>query len=114
MSPKSNQATITVVSFLTYFVLSAMLAPIGIISTPMAEYFGQSVTDVTKQFSWLTGGILVGAVIALFIFDWFSLKKLFVAIYGMVALVLFSFLAVDSLESARYILGFVGVGSGVG
>lgn len=114
MSPKSNQVTITLVSFLTYFILSAMLAPIGILSSPMAEHFGQSITDVTKQFSWLTGGILVGAVIALFIFDWISLRKLFMVIYGMVALVLFSFVTVDSLEAARYILGFVGVGSGVG
>jgi len=114
MSPKSNQAVITLVSFLTYFVLSSMLAPIGILSGPMAEHFGQSITDVTKQFSWLTGGILVGAVIALFIFDWVSLRKLFMVIYGLVALVLFSFVTVESLEAARYIMGFVGVGSGVG
>ncbi len=114
MSPKSNQVTITLVSFLTYFLLSSMLAPIGILSAPMAEHFGQSITDVTKQFSWLTGGILVGAVIALFIFDWISLRKLFLVIYGLVALVLFSFVTVDSLEATRYLLGFVGVGSGVG
>ncbi|MBT6585969.1 MAG: MFS transporter TsgA, partial [Gammaproteobacteria bacterium] len=109
MSPKSNQVVITLVSFLTYFVLSSMLAPIGILSGPMAEHFGQSITDVTKQFSWLTGGILVGAVIALFIFDWTSLRKLFITIYGLVALVLLSLVTVDSLESARYILAFVGV-----
>ncbi len=114
MSPKSNQVVITLVSFLTYFVLSSMLAPIGILSSPMAEHFGQSITDVTKQFSWLTGGILVGAVIALFIFDWTSLRKLFITIYGLVALVLLSLVTVDSLESARYILAFVGVGSGIG
>lgn len=114
MSPKSNQIVITLVSFLTYFVLSAMLAPIGILSGPMAEHFGQSITDVTKQFTWLTGGILVGAVMALFIFDWIGLRKLFIAIYGLVALVLLSLVTVDSLESARYILLFVGVGSGVG
>jgi len=114
MSPKSKQVVITLVSFLTYFVPSSMLAPIGILSGPMAEHFGQSITDVTKQFSWLTGGILVGAVIALFIFDWTSLRKLFITIYGLVALVLLSLVTVDSLESARYILAFVGVGSGIG
>ena len=114
MSPKFNWVVITLVSFLTYFVLSSMLAPIGILSGPMAEHFGQSITDVTKQFSWLTGGILVGAVIALFIFDWISLRKLFIAIYGLVALALLSFVTVDSLESARYILAFVGIGSGIG
>ena len=105
MSPKSNQVVITLVSFLTYFVLSSMLAPIGILSGPMAEHFGQSITDVTKQFSWLTGGILVGAVIALFIFDWTSLRKLFITIYGLVALVLLSLVTVDSLESGPIYIG---------
>ncbi len=99
MSPKANQIVITLVSFLTYFVLSAMLAPIGILSGPMAEHFGQSITDVTKQFTWLTGGILVGAVMALFIFDWIGLRKLFIAIYGLVALVLLSLVTVESLVS---------------
>jgi TsgA-like MFS transporter len=114
MSPKSNQISITLVSYLTYFILSSMLAPIGILSGPMAEHFDQSITNVTKQFSWLTGGILIGAVIALFIFDWIGLRKLFIAIYALIALVLISFVTVDSLESARYLLLFVGVGSGVG
>ena len=110
----NNTIRITAISFLTYFVLSAMLAPIGIISGPMAEHFNQSVSDVTRQFAWLTGGNLVGAVIALFIFDYFGLKKLFAIIYGVIALALFSFRIVEDLDTAQYILGIVGLGSGVG
>lgn len=110
----NNTYKVTLVSFLTYFVLSAMLAPIGILSTPMAEYFGQSVTDVTKQFAWLTGGTLVGAVIALFAFDWVPLKRLFILIYSSIGIALLSLFLIDALEHARYILGWVGVGSGVG
>ena len=34
-----NNKRITLVSFLAYFVMSGMLAPIGIISGPMAELF---------------------------------------------------------------------------
>ena len=110
----NNTIRITAISFLTYFVLSAMLAPIGIISGPMAEHFNQSVSDITRQFTWLTGGNLVGAVIALFIFDYFGLKKLFAIIYGAIALALFSFRIVEDLDTAQYILGIVGLGSGVG
>ena len=110
----NNTIRITAISFLTYFVLSAMLAPIGIISGPMAEHFNQSVSDITRQFAWLTGGNLVGAVIALFIFDYFGLKKLFAIIYGAIALALFSFRIVEDLDTAQYILGIVGLGSGVG
>ena len=110
----NNTARTTTVSFLTYFILSAMLAPIGIISGPMSEHFDQSVSDVTRQFAWLTGGNLVGAIAALFIFDYLGLKKLFVVIYGLIALSLFSFRAVEDLNTARYILGIVGLGSGIG
>ena len=110
----NNTIRITAISFLTYFVLSAMLAPIGIISGPMAEHFNQSVSDITRQFAWLTGGNLVGAVIALFIFDYFGLKKLFAIIYGAIALALFSFRIVEDLDTTQYILGIVGLGSGVG
>lgn len=110
----TNTQRITLASFLTYFLLSATLAPIGVISAPMAEHFDRSVTDITRQFSWLTGGILVGAVLALFVFDWFGVKKLLLSIYGLIAIGLFSLVAVDSLTWARYVLGAVGVGSGVG
>lgn len=110
----TNLSRITTVSFLTYFILSAMLAPIGIISGPMAEHFGQTVTDVTRQFGWLTGGNLIGAVIALVIFDYLGLKKLFVVIYGLIAAALFTLRAVDDLDTARYLLGLVGLGSGIG
>lgn len=104
----------TSVSFLTYFVMSAMLAPIGIISTPMAEYFDQPVTDVTRQFSWLTGGILVGAVIALFIYDLVRLKHVLIGVYGLMGLLLISFLLVPSLAVSSLILGLVGTGCGIG
>ena len=110
----NNASRITLVSFLTYFILSAMLAPIGIISGPMAEHFDQSVSDITRQFVWLTGGNLIGAIVALFIFEYVSLKKLFVFIYGVIALALFSFRAVEDLNTVRHVLGIVGIGSGLG
>ena len=109
-----NSFRITIVSFLTYFILSAMLAPIGIISGPMADHFDQSVSDATRQFAWLTGGNLIGAIIALFVFEYISLKKLFVFTYGMIALALISFRAVEDLNTVGYILAIVGFGSGIG
>lgn len=109
-----NVQRITLVSFLTYFVLSAMLAPIGILSGPMAEHFDKPITEVTRQFGWLTGGILTGAIIALVIFDWVSLKRLFIGIYAIIALSLFSLFLIESLEVSSIVLGIVGLGSGIG
>tara|TARA_B100000131_G_scaffold319111_1_gene364329 strand:+ start:63 stop:1211 length:1149 start_codon:yes stop_codon:yes gene_type:complete len=110
----ANISRITTVSFLTYFIFSAMLAPIGIITGPMAEHFDQTVSDVTRQFGWLTGGNFVGAVIALVIFDYLGLKKLFTVIYGLIAASLIALRAIDNLDTASYLLGLVGLGSGIG
>ncbi len=112
--PLSNNQRLTLVSFLTYFLLSSTLAPIGIVSAPMAAFFGQSITEVTQRFSWLTGGILVGAVIALFIFDWIALKKLLIGIYSLIAVALFSLAFTTNLTYGGLVLGVTGVGSGIG
>lgn len=110
----TNTYQTTSLAFLTYFVMSAMLAPIGIISTPMAEHFGQTVPEVTRQFSWLTGGILVGAIIALFIYDVMKLKQVFLGVYGLMTAALLSLMVVDNLTFASLALGVVGTGCGIG
>ena len=110
----TNTQRITFVSFLTYFLLSSMLAPIGIISAPMAEHFGQSITEATRQFSWLTGGNLIGAIVALFVFDWLGIKKLVTLIYTIIALSLGSLIFVEDLIFSSLLLGVVGLGSGIG
>lgn len=110
----NNTQRTTLLAFLTYFVMSAMLAPIGIISTPMAEHFGQSVPEVTRQFSWLTGGILVGAIIALLIYDFAGLKQVFLGVYGIMTAALLSLMVFDDLTMVRLALGVVGTGCGIG
>src|SRR5437762_3470802 len=57
----NNRQRITLISFLAYFVLSGMLAPIGIISGPLAELYGRPVAEITTQFSWLTGELFLSA-----------------------------------------------------
>jgi len=75
--------------------MSGMLAPMGILSGPMSEYFGQPVTEITARFSWLTMGILVGAIIALVIFDWMRLKQLMMLVYSIIFLSLVSLTFLD-------------------
>ena len=60
----NNRHRITLAAFLAYFLMSGMLAPIGIISAPMAAALEIPVTAATASFSWLTIGILIGAIIA--------------------------------------------------
>ena len=110
----NNKNRITLVSFLAYFVMSGMLTPMGIISGAMSEHFGQPVTEITARFSWLTVGVLVGAVIALFIFDLFRLRKLLMALYGIILASLISLLFPDNLFYVGAAMGLVGVCCAIG
>jgi predicted MFS family arabinose efflux permease len=110
----NNKKRITLLSFLAYFVMSGMLAPIGIISSPMAEYYDVPITELTANFSWLTFGILAGAVIALVIFDWIPLKKLMVLLYGLILACLLSLTMHDEFDLIWLSIGLVGICCGVG
>jgi len=94
--------------------MSGMLAPMGILSGPMSEYFGQPVTEITTRFSWLTMGILIGAAMALVIFDWVRLKRLMMLVYGVIFISLASLTILDDLTLIGLALGLVGVSCGIG
>lgn len=109
-----NRQRITLASFLAYFVMSAMLAPMPIISAPIAETFGTSIEDATAQFSWLTMGILVGAIVALVIFDFLRIRSVFLLVYTTILVCLLTLMFTDSLGAIGVALGIVGVCCGLG
>ena len=110
----NNKHRITAVSFLAYFVMSGMLAPMGIISGAMSEHFGQPVTEITARFGWLTIGILIGAITALFIFDWIRLRKLLIMVYGIILTCLVSLIFLTNMTQIGVAIGLVGVSCGIG
>lgn len=91
-----------------------MLAPIGIISAPMSEYFNLPITELTANFSWLTVGILIGSVISLLVFDWIPLKRLMIGLYSLLAACLLSFSLHDNINLVWPALGLIGVCCGIG
>lgn len=111
----ANRIRLTLCCFLAYFVMSGMLAPIGIISAPMAEHFGTTRAVVTGSFSWLTLGILIGAIMALVVVGRSSLKSLFVLLYGTIFAALLSLnLGGTEFTYQKPVLGLIGVGCGIG
>jgi predicted MFS family arabinose efflux permease len=109
-----NKQRITLVSFLAYFVMSGMLAPIGIISGQMAELFDRPITDVTAQFGWLTVGNMIGAALALVIFDVLKVRTVFLVIYVLIIASILSLNFHDDLMKVGMALGVVGVCCGLG
>lgn len=109
-----NKKRITLASFLAYFVMSGMLAPIGIISGPMSELFGQSITDVTAQFSWLTFGNLTGAAATLIVFSFLRVRTVLLLVYSLITASLVSLMFAADLTSIGVALGIVGFCSGLG
>ena len=110
----NNKKRLTLVSFLAYFVMSGMLSPMGIISGAMSEHFGQPVTEITARFGWLTFGILIGAIIALIIFDWIRLRNLLMMVYSVILTCLISLFFLNNIVLIGMALGLVGVCCGIG
>ena len=112
--PSATAIPVTIACFLTYFAMSGMLAPIGIIADSMAKSFGIPLTSATSQFSWLTGGNFLGAWLALIAFDFIGLRVLLVLVYTSIALAMLLLGQTDSLTVAGLALGVVGFGCGLG
>lgn len=71
-----DKILLTTVSFLSYFIMATVISSIGIISTDLAAHFEVDITDATAVFSFLTTGLLIGSLLAIFIFDLFGLKRM--------------------------------------
>lgn len=110
----SNSIRLTFASFLAYFIMSAMLAPIGIVLPPLAEHIGRPVDEVAPLFSWLTMGILVGSALALIVFDVLSIRSWMLIIYTLTAGCLLTLWLTDELLLIQLSLGLVGTGCGIG
>ena len=110
----SNFSLLTLVSFACYFVMSAMLAPMGILAPEMAQQFDLPVTAVTRTFGALTIGNLIGAAFATAALTIWNLRSIFISTYATLGISLLLLGSTDRLLSVGAILGVVGFGCGVG
>lgn len=108
-----NTARISLSSFLAYFVMAAIITPLGVISTPIAEYFSVSVTMATAAFSSLTSGILAGSVIAIFAFDYARIRTVIISAAGLIGASLLGIYSFNSFLVFGILLFLVGLGCGL-
>ena len=108
-----NQARIVATSFLAYFLMSAVISPLGLVSGPIAETFSISITEATAAFTYLTSGILVGTLVAIFIFDYFRLKHVVAAGAILIAASLYLQYAFSELWIILASLAMIGAACGI-
>jgi fucose permease len=108
-----NLARISLSSFLAYFIMAAIITPLGVVSTPIAEYFSVSVTAATAAFSSLTTGILIGAILAIFVFDYARIRTVVIAAAGLIGVGLSATYLFPNFLLFNASLFIIGVGCGV-
>ncbi|MGI9272621.1 MAG: MFS transporter TsgA [Woeseiaceae bacterium] len=109
----NNNSRITFGSFLAYFVMSAIISPLGLISAPIAEHFDISLTAANASFTYLTSGVFVGTLIAVFIFDFIKLRQVVIGGVAIICLSIYSIYAFDSFFVFSLCLGLIGASCGV-
>ena len=113
MKSPINTARISLTSFLAYFIMAAIITPLGVVSGSIAEAFSVPITTATAVFSSLTTGILVGSLVAIFVFNFAKIKTV---VTGAALLIGASLLAIKLFPSFvvfSSLLFFIGLGCGV-
>ncbi|MEM7357990.1 MAG: MFS transporter TsgA [Pseudomonadota bacterium] len=113
MNKTLNIVSVTVTSFLAYFILSAIISPLGIVSGPIATHYDVSITAATAIFSSLTTGIFIGSLIAVFVFDYLRIKSVVLLAAFLIASSLLAIYAFDSFAVLPVCLFLAGTGCGV-
>lgn len=109
----SNNNRITFGSFLVYFVMSAVISPLGLVSGPIAEHFNISVTTATAAFTYLTSGVFAGTLIAVFIFDYVKLKHVVIGGTLLICLSIYAMYALDRFSVFATSLALLGISCGI-
>ena len=110
-----NRVALTLASFLAYFALSGMLAPIGILVAPSAVALGVSAGEMVRTLGFFSSGTLLGSVAAVLLLPNVKLKALTLSVYAAAccALLLLLFLPANLhvIGSLLAVLGFcLGIG----
>lgn len=79
---KGQTIRVIIVCLLTQIVIAGFVAPMGLLSEPMARQNGIAIPVAAAQFSYLTGGVFLGYILSFSIFDLFRIKTVYCAVYG--------------------------------
>lgn len=70
----ANQYRLMFIPLLATLILGGVVTTVGLLTGPAALKYGVELTDIASQFTWFTGGVFVGGLLAFFVFDYFAIK----------------------------------------
>lgn len=69
-----NQRRLMSIPLLATLIMGGFVTTMGLLTEPAAIHYGVEITDIAAQFTWFTGGVFLGGILAFFVFDYFSIK----------------------------------------
>jgi TsgA-like MFS transporter len=109
-----NQWVLTAMCLLISFTLGGLSSQIGVLVNPLASAFGLSQTDAAAQFSWLTGGILAGNVLAIPLLRRFNMRRVVAWCYLLLIGCTVVLHATSIFRLVPLLLTLIGAAAGVG
>ena len=109
-----NKASLTSLCLLISFTLGGLSSQIGLLVSPIADSFGLTNTAAASQFSWLTGGILAGNLLAAPALRFFDIKHVVISCYAVLIACSVGLHLNSAFQLVPWLFAAIGLAAGVG
>jgi len=109
-----NKASLTSLCLLISFTLGGLSSQIGLLVSPIADAFDLSQTVAAAQFSWLTGGILAGNILAAPAMRFFNIKHVVISSYAVLIACSVGLHLNTAFHLVPWLFAAIGLTAGVG
>jgi MFS family permease len=109
-----NRLLLTLMSLLISFTLGGLSSQIGLLVSPIAEAFDLAQTTAAAQFSWLTGGILAGNVLAAPVLRYFNIRYVVACCYVVLIACSICLHTVSTFLLVPVFFSVIGIAAGIG
>ena len=108
-----NQAKTVLICIVASFVISGFLNPIGLISGPVADAYGVSITVAVARFTFFTVGVFAGYILSFYIFDFVRLKTVVIVGYAVIAGCVAGLYFIETAVALAFFLFMIGLAASV-
>ncbi len=74
---------------LATLIMAGFVTTVGLLTEPAAGHYDVAITEIATRFTWFTGGVFLGGILAFFVFDYLPIKTVVLSSYLMAGAVIF-------------------------